>query len=85
MRPPVTALFSSLSTTSSTAKLFSRYATSIETCLSRKFALESIGSDADELKELANDLWTLHDNFGDDGGGGATLGNDGDSFGEDEY
>jgi hypothetical protein len=24
------------------------------------------GLDADELKELCNDLWTLHDNYGGD-------------------
>ncbi|KAF9462802.1 Misato segment II tubulin-like domain-containing protein [Collybia nuda] len=84
-RPPKTALLSSLSTTSFTAKLFSKYATSIEKCLSRKFAVESIGSDSDELKELANNLWTLHDNFSDDGGVDGNIGDDdGASLGEDE-
>jgi hypothetical protein len=82
-RPPTAPLFSSISTTSATAQLFSGYATSIETCLSRKFAVESIGIDGDELKELANDLWTLHDNFDD--GGSTTLDDDGgNSIGEDE-
>lgn len=38
--------------------------------------------DKDELRELANDLWSLHDNFHDDGGsmpnddGSTSLGED---------
>lgn len=74
-------MFSSISTASTTADFFSRYITFIEGCIKRKPAVESIGIDTDELKELASDLWTLHDNF-DDGEG--RDGDDDVALGEDE-
>ncbi|RDB18272.1 Protein dml-1 [Hypsizygus marmoreus] len=72
-RPVEISMFSSLSAGSGSAHLFSAYATAMETCLQRKFAAENIGIDSDDLKELATDLWTLHDNFGDGDGRNAAI------------
>lgn len=53
----------SLSTTGRLSGLFKRYATFAETCLSRRAqAALDCGVDLDELRELVNDLWTIHDN-----------------------
>jgi hypothetical protein len=51
--------------------------------LKRRPVEEAVGIDKDELKELANDLWSLHDNF-NDGDGSMQDDNDADCFGEDE-
>jgi hypothetical protein len=59
---PSTPMFSSLTTTSETATLFSAYATFVSECIRRK-ADVVVGLDLDILRELGNDLWTLHDNF----------------------
>lgn len=75
-------MFSSIASSSSTGTLFSTYAISIEGCLKRGPIAETVGMDKDELRELANDLWSLHDNFYDDGGsmpnddGSTSLGED---------
>jgi len=76
-------LYSSIATSSSSAGFFSTYAVLIETCLKRRPTSEAVGIDSDELKELANDLWSMHDNFLD-GGDGTQQGGDVDSLGEDE-
>lgn len=56
-------MFSSISTTSATSELFSAYISVIEGCIKQRRGVETTGLDGDELKELANDLWTMHDNF----------------------
>ena len=76
------ASFSSVTTSSSSASLFSTYALSIEKCLKRRPVAEAVGIDIDELKELANGLWSLHDNFQD--GESRPSDPDGDIWGEDE-
>jgi hypothetical protein len=53
----------------------------VEDCVRRK-ADVGVGVDRDELRDLGNDLWTLHDNFAD--GNTGLGGNDDDSMGEDE-
>ncbi|KAG6864459.1 hypothetical protein C0991_009321, partial [Blastosporella zonata] len=58
------AVFSSLSTGSRTALLFSAHASAIDAYLKKKPDAEALGFDGDELKELVNDLWTLYDSFG---------------------
>ncbi|KAF8055192.1 mtDNA inheritance protein Dml1 [Lyophyllum atratum] len=78
-QPVKTSVFSSLSTSSHTANLFSSHASAIETYLKRKPAVEVLGFENDDLKDLVNDLWTLHDNFDD----GNEEGED-NSLGEDE-
>jgi len=40
--------------------MFSAYAIFVADCVKRKV---QVGMEEDELKELGNDLWTLHDNF----------------------
>ena len=59
---PSIPMFSSLTTTSETATLFSAYATFVSECIRRKSDVV-VGLDLDILRELGNDLWTLHDNF----------------------
>ena len=68
-------------TSTSSANLFATYALSIETRLKRWPIEETVGIDADELKELANGLWSLHDNFQD---GSRPGDSDTDILGEDE-
>ncbi|KAG6907553.1 hypothetical protein DXG01_008539 [Tephrocybe rancida] len=77
-RPENCSIFSSLSTSARTSRLFSSHATAIDAYLKRKPAIEALGFDGDDLRDLANDLWTLHDNFG-----GENNDQDG-SLGEDE-
>lgn len=57
-------MISSLTTTSATSSLFSNYATFIERCVKRKTDTGT-GIEPDDLKDLANELWTLHDNYVD--------------------
>lgn len=77
-QPTECAVFSSLSTSSSTGSLFSSYTSTIETYLRRKPDTEALGFDRDDLKDLVGDLWTLHDKFIEPGSG------DDGSLGEDE-
>jgi hypothetical protein len=57
-------MFSSMATSTRTAKLFAAYAAFATDCVKRN----TLGSvDVDELREIANDLWTLHDNFAEGG------------------
>ncbi|KAJ7505868.1 Misato segment II tubulin-like domain-containing protein [Mycena galericulata] len=79
-RPRSVSVFSSIGASSGTAGLFSGYARFVETCARRKIAVEHMGVDADEMGDLANDLWTLHDNAG----GEIDPGEDTDVRGEDE-
>jgi hypothetical protein len=46
--------------------LFKKYANFAETCLKKRVHAASTGSgiDDDELKELIQDLWSMHDNTG---------------------
>lgn len=83
-RPVQCPMFSSVSTSSGTARLFSAYATAIETCLKRKLSAQAIGIDGDDLRDLVNDLWTLHDNFDDGGDTGRAADDAANVFGEDE-
>lgn len=57
-------MVSSLATTSATASLFSNYATFIEKCVKRKTDTGT-GVEFDDLKDLTNELWTLHDDYVD--------------------
>lgn len=53
--------FSSISNSSSTARLFAGYATIVDSVIRNKALAPA--DDADELRELANDLWTIVDNY----------------------
>ncbi|GLB45716.1 putative tubulin domain containing protein [Lyophyllum shimeji] len=77
-QPVQTSVFSSLSTSTQTAHLFSSYAAAIEAYLKRKPTDQALGFENDELRDLVNDLWTLHDNFNDGGedGESSLLGED---------
>ncbi|KAJ7648544.1 Misato segment II tubulin-like domain-containing protein [Mycena rosella] len=80
LRPASTSVFSSIGVTSGTAGFFSDYAELLEDWTRRKISVENAGIDVDELGDLANDLWTLHDNAGGETYGGS----DTDVRGEDE-
>jgi hypothetical protein len=53
---------SSLTTTSLTSALFSNYATFVDRCLKRKTDTGT-GVETDDLRDLVNELWTLHDTY----------------------
>ncbi|KAF8200179.1 mtDNA inheritance protein Dml1 [Pholiota molesta] len=60
---PTTEVFSSMSTSSNTAKYLGGYALFIEKAAQRHTtAIASMDISVDDLKDLANDLWTIHDN-----------------------
>lgn len=61
--PKSAAIFSSISTSAATATLLAGYAKFVEDGTKRLSDLETIGLDADEMKDLANDLWTMRDIF----------------------
>jgi hypothetical protein len=41
-----------------------RYASFVDDCVRGKIKWEIIGIDQDDARDLASDLWTIHDNFG---------------------
>ncbi|KDQ54693.1 hypothetical protein JAAARDRAFT_182189 [Jaapia argillacea MUCL 33604] len=58
-----TSLLSSIFATSHTSHLFSAYASFLDDGIKRKVDFENIlGMDIDDMRGLASDLWTLHDN-----------------------
>ncbi|KAJ7258754.1 mtDNA inheritance protein Dml1 [Mycena haematopus] len=63
-RPRSTSVFSSIGVTSGASNLFSGYARFLDDSIRRKFSVEYCGIGLDEMGDLANDLWTLHDNAG---------------------
>ncbi|KDR78071.1 hypothetical protein GALMADRAFT_245054 [Galerina marginata CBS 339.88] len=73
MQPPSNILaaevYSSLSSSGNTAKIFEKYALFIENGAKRRTAsMSSINISLDDLKELVNDLWTMHDNASEENG-----------------
>ncbi|PPQ91103.1 hypothetical protein CVT25_013141 [Psilocybe cyanescens] len=67
--PETVEVYSSLSSSSNTSKIFEKYALFIETCIKRRTtSTASIDIHLDDLKDLANDLWTMHDNSSEDNG-----------------
>ncbi|KAF8805003.1 tubulin nucleotide-binding domain-like protein [Phlegmacium glaucopus] len=65
---PTVEAYTSISTSSATSELFKSYALFTDKCIKRRTsAVASIDVSLDDLKDLANDLWTIHDNFSGDG------------------
>ncbi|TFK50599.1 tubulin nucleotide-binding domain-like protein [Heliocybe sulcata] len=59
---------SSLYSSSATSEIFSVRASFIDDCIKRKRDMAGIvGIEIDELRELANDLWAMHDAYHDEG------------------
>ncbi|KAK7001822.1 protein dml-1 [Favolaschia claudopus] len=81
-RPRSTTVFSSLGATSGASGFFSGYARFLENGFRRRISVEKTGIELEELGDLVNDFWTIHDNVG--GGGGDELDSDSDVHGEDE-
>ena len=73
---PNIQMTSSISTTSKTTMLLGKHAEFVEKCVKRRV---DVGMEVDEVKELASELWTMHDAYAGDG-----YGSDEDELGEDE-
>lgn len=59
---PTTTVLSSVSASPDIAKSLNGYALLVENCVARRSSLlPSIGVSLDDLKDLANDLRTMHD------------------------
>ena len=61
-------IFSSLSATAGTGILFADYARFVSKCVERRRGsalIQGIVDDLDDLKELVNDLWMIHDGYAD--------------------
>lgn len=56
-------MLSSANTSAASADLFANYAKLADSSWKRADIINAVGLDRDELKDLANDLWTLGDNF----------------------
>lgn len=57
-------MLSRLSTSNGLAHLFKGYASLIDASLRRRTAgVLSMGFDADDIRELTNDLWIIHDSY----------------------
>lgn len=64
---PTVEAYTSISTSSATSKMFESYALFTDKCVNhRTSAVTLIDISLDDLKDLANDLWTIHDNFSED-------------------
>jgi hypothetical protein len=61
--------------------LLKHYADFVRDCLRRKVDWATLGMDADDARELRDDLWTMRDNFGEKH---ELLGDEGSGLGEDE-
>ncbi|KAF8990150.1 mtDNA inheritance protein Dml1 [Cyathus striatus] len=73
-----TKALSSVTSSTTTASLLKERAIFIEACVKRRAgAVVASGIESDELKDLVNDLWTMHDNHIDDDGELGREGNDG--------
>ncbi|KAL0570525.1 mtDNA inheritance, partitioning of the mitochondrial organelle [Marasmius crinis-equi] len=61
-------IFSSLSVTPEMGTLFADYARFVSKCIEQRRGstlIRGIVDDMDELKQLVNDLWTIHDGYAD--------------------
>jgi hypothetical protein len=57
-------MLSRLSTSNGLAQLFKGYASFTDASFRRRTAgMMSMGIDIDEIRELVNDLWNIHDSF----------------------
>ncbi|KAJ3806431.1 Misato segment II tubulin-like domain-containing protein [Lentinula aff. lateritia] len=62
---PSASLFTTLSANSRTAEMFADYAKVAQTCVDRRKIgiLPGLVDSLDDIKELVNDLWTIHDGY----------------------
>ena len=60
---PTVESYTSISTSSATSTMFKDYALFTDKCINRRTSSALIDISLDDLKDLANDLWTIHDNF----------------------
>lgn len=67
-------MLSRLSTSYDLAHMFKDYASFLDTSLRRRTAgIMSMDVDVDEIRDLVNDLWTIHDRY-PAGGDDSTMG-----------
>ena len=62
-------------------RLLTKYAEFVRGCLRRKVDWATLGMDADDARDLRDDLWTMRDNFGEKY---ELSGDEGSGLGEDE-
>ena len=63
---PTVEGYTSISTSSAISTMFEDYALFTDKCINRRTSAALIDVSLDDLKDLANDLWTIHDNFSKD-------------------
>jgi len=63
---PTMESYTSISTSSAISTMFEDYAIFTDKCINRRTSVALIDVSLDDLKDLANDLWTIHDNFSED-------------------
>ena len=63
---PTVEGYTSISTSSAISTMFEDYALFADKCINRRTSAALIDVSLDDLKDLANDLWTIHDNFSED-------------------
>ena len=63
---PTVESYTSISTSSAISTMFEDYAIFTDKCINRRTSTALIDVSIDDLKDLANDLWTIHDNFSED-------------------
>ncbi|KAF9039839.1 tubulin domain-containing protein [Panaeolus papilionaceus] len=61
--PGFTRAYSALSTSSNLAGAFKNYANVVERSIKNGNAAKAVDMNSDDIKELVNDLWTIHDNM----------------------
>lgn len=63
---PTAESYTSISTSSATSTMFEDYALFTDKCINRRTSAALMDVSLDDLKDLANDLWTIHDNFSEE-------------------
>lgn len=72
------SVFSSLSSSSGTGKIFKKYAKFVDSAVRRRRDILTSDEERDDMKELANELWTVHDSLAEDDGDGDAAGEEDD-------
>lgn len=74
-------MLSTLGSGRASPRLLTQYAEFVRDCLRRKVDWATLGMDADDARDLRDDLWTMRDNFGEKH---ELSGDEGNGLGEDE-
>lgn len=73
-KPRVVQSYTSLTNSSNVSRDLEKYALFVEGCVKRRGpVIASLDVPLDDLKDLANDLWTMHDNSAVENDGASAL------------